>query len=148
MDETSLMHAAARGHIEIVKLLLVHGADPALRNRFGQTARDLARANGRSDVAALLSRAAPPTGTARAELPRFAPRIALMVAALAGALGMTVFLWLLDPGPAVGSSKDLFADVQRAPHWWQALLMVAVPVAVAVVVGRILSPVRLLIGKD
>ena len=35
-----------------------------------------------------------------------------------------------------------------APHWWQALIMLGVPVAVAVVIGRILSPVRLLIGKD
>jgi hypothetical protein len=70
-----------------------------------------------------------------------------VAATLTGALMMIVFLWLLDPGPAVGPSGNLFAEL-RAPRWWQALIMVAVPVAVAVVIGRVLSPVRLLIGKD
>jgi hypothetical protein len=221
MDETALMHAAAGGHTEIVKLLLVHGANPALRNRFGQTAHDLALANGRSDVVALLNCAGAPSGAAVADLPRFAPRSALAAAALVGASTMVVFLWLLDPGPAVisgaayrqlrqerlvksltsihsgeddwlegelttldspvvrqlGLTKRAFAvrgkdasvpdgagkfggnqlpavvfrtggDVLRAPLWWQALIMLAVPVAVAVVIGRALSPVRLLIGKD
>jgi hypothetical protein len=36
----------------------------------------------------------------------------------------------------------------RAPRWWQALIMLAVPVAVATAIGRLMSPVRLLIGKD
>jgi protein kinase-like protein/ankyrin repeat protein len=221
MDETALMHAAARGHTEIVKLLLVHGADPALRNRFGQTARDLAQVNGRSDVVALLGCATAPTGVARAPLPRFAPRIALVAAALVGASMTIVLFWLLDPGPPIisgaaywelrqqhlvksvtvirnygeedwlegevttldnpavrqwGLTQRTFAlplkdapdskaagnlasdgvrltvrtggESLRAPLWWQALIMLAVPVAVAVVIGRILSPVRLLIGKD
>jgi hypothetical protein len=221
MDETALMHAAARGHTEIVKLLLVHGADPALRNRFGQTAQDLAQASGRSDVVALLTRAGEPTGAPVANLPRFAPRIALAASALAGGLMMIVCLWLLNPGPALisgeayrqlrqqqlvksltvignggeddwieGEVTTLDSPVVRdvgltkrafmlrvkdssepnitgfvgagglsiahntggvtlwAPRWWQALIMLAVPVAVAILIGRILSPVRLLIGKD
>jgi tRNA A-37 threonylcarbamoyl transferase component Bud32 len=36
----------------------------------------------------------------------------------------------------------------RAPRWWQAVIMLAVPVALAVAIGRLLSPTRLLIGKD
>jgi hypothetical protein len=39
-------------------------------------------------------------------------------------------------------------DVLLAPRWWQALIMLAVPLAVAVVIGRLLGPVRLLIGKE
>jgi hypothetical protein len=140
MDETALMHAAARGHTEIVKLLLVHGANPALRNRFGQTAGDIAKANGRSDVVALLNGAAEPTDAAitNTNLPRFAPKSALVAAALVGASMTIVVLWLLD-----SSWEGL-----TAPRRWQALIMLAVPVVVAVVIGRILSPVRLLIGKD
>jgi hypothetical protein len=223
IDETALMHAAARGHSEIVKLLLIHGANPALRNHFGQTAQDIALANGRSDVVALLSGAALPSGAAGADLPRFAPRTGLVVAALAGGLGTSIVLWWLDPGPQVitpeayvtlrqqrlvksvtsfrdgedrwlqgvlitldspvvrelGLTKRTFLvsrdDPQwsvlqvdklpndgvatgsyvgdkglpvRAPRWWQALLMLAVPVAVAVFIGRVLSHVRVLIGKD
>jgi hypothetical protein len=219
MDETALMYAAARGHTDIVKLLLVHGANPALRNRFGQTAHDLAQANGRSDVVALLRCAGAPTGAAVANPPRFAPRTALGVAAFVGASMMIVFLWFLDPGPALitgeayrqlrehnlvkelieipfdgdkwlegevttlddpvvrelGLTKRTFAlrlkDASdsnaagnfvvgqritvstggvelRSPRWWQALIMLAVPLAIAVVIGRVLSPVRLLIGKD
>jgi hypothetical protein len=223
MDETALMHAAARGHTEIVKLLLVHGADPALRNRFGQTAQDLAQASGRSDVVALLNCVAAPSGAAGANLVRFAPRSALVAAAMTGSLMVIVFLWLFDPAPAVitgeaygrlrqqhlvknltlveyrgegnwlegevetldnplvrelGLTKRAFTlpekDAPRPkfggnvpgdglnvsvsagvrnrsgqmPRWWQALIMIAVPVAVAVVIGRVLSPVRLLIGKD
>jgi hypothetical protein len=220
LDETALMHAAARGHTEIVKLLLVHGANPALRNRFGQTALDLALANGRSDVVALLNCAGAPTGAALAPLPRFAPRSALVAAALVGAAMMIIVLWLFAPNPAVitgetywmlrkhhlvktltevhnGMDKRLEGEVTTldndwvrhlgltkrtftlpvndaarpniagnvggdglnvtvriggdelwAPSWWQALSMVAAPLAVAIVIGRVLSPVRLLIGKD
>jgi hypothetical protein len=52
--DTPLIKAAAAGHIDTVKLLLGHGADTALRNLAGQTARDAAWAAGRQDVVALL----------------------------------------------------------------------------------------------
>jgi hypothetical protein len=168
-------------------------------------------------VVALLTCAGAPTVAPVAALPRFAPRIALAATSLAGALAMVVFLWLLDPGPAiisadtyrqlreqrlvknltevhdsiekrlegevttldhpvirqVGLTKPTFtlplidADLDGklgrgglgvtirtggmdlwAPRWWQALIMLAVPLGVAVLIGRLMSPVRLLIGKD
>ncbi|WP_149535254.1 ankyrin repeat domain-containing protein [Siccirubricoccus phaeus] len=43
---TALMAAAAAGQEEAVALLLEHGADPALRDRQGRTAADLAAAAG------------------------------------------------------------------------------------------------------
>ena len=43
---TALMIAAERGHAEVAKLLLAHGADPARRDKQGKTAADLA-ASGR-----------------------------------------------------------------------------------------------------
>jgi hypothetical protein len=174
-------------------------------------------------VVALLNCASEPTGGALASPPRFAPRAALVAAALAGASMTIAFMWLLHPGPAVisgetywrlrqhhlvknltevrngedkwlegevttldspvvrdeGLTKRTFTlpvndatgpkfagnvpgdglsittvrtggemEMLRAPSWWQALIMLAVPVAFAVVIGRVLSPIRLLIGKD
>jgi hypothetical protein len=36
----------------------------------------------------------------------------------------------------------------KVPRSWQALVMLAVPLAVAAVIGRVMRPTRLLIGKD
>lgn len=41
--ETTLMIAAEMGHDDVAGILLAHGADPSLRNKAGQTARDLTR---------------------------------------------------------------------------------------------------------
>lgn len=52
---TALMHAAARGHLEVVGLLLAGGADPAHRNKWGLSAGDWAQwpENGDAIAAAL-----------------------------------------------------------------------------------------------
>lgn len=47
---TALMVAASGGADEMVALLLELGADPALRDREGRTAAELAFANGHSDL--------------------------------------------------------------------------------------------------
>jgi len=53
---TSALHeAAGKGHVEIVKALLKAGANPQLLNGTGQTAMDLAKANGHQAVVELLS---------------------------------------------------------------------------------------------
>ncbi|MBL8824095.1 MAG: ankyrin repeat domain-containing protein [Planctomycetia bacterium] len=54
--QTSALHeAASKGHVEIVKLLLRAGVNPQLLNGTGQTATDLAKANGHQAVVDLLS---------------------------------------------------------------------------------------------
>lgn len=44
-DNTSLHHAVSAGNPALVRLLLRHGANPAIRNRYGMTAIDLAEGN-------------------------------------------------------------------------------------------------------
>ncbi len=51
---TSLMHAAAEGQLEVVKILLAHRADPALKDVDGDTAESFARKNGHTAVVDLL----------------------------------------------------------------------------------------------
>ena len=51
---TPLMTAAAEGQAAVVRLLLVHGADPALRDSDGDTARSFAQQNGHDAVVELL----------------------------------------------------------------------------------------------
>jgi ankyrin repeat protein len=52
---TALMHAAAEGHVEVVKVLLKYHADPAVRDTDGDTARDSASRNRNVDVVQLLA---------------------------------------------------------------------------------------------
>ncbi|KOO25507.1 ankyrin repeat-containing protein, partial [Chrysochromulina tobinii] len=54
-DGTALHYAAGNGHLAVAKRLLEGGADPTLRTKYGQTAIDLAREYGNSEVVALLS---------------------------------------------------------------------------------------------
>ena len=49
-----LWKAAKRGHVEMVKLLVGHGADPAATDNRGLTALDYARRYSRANVAAYL----------------------------------------------------------------------------------------------
>jgi ankyrin repeat protein len=47
---TALHHAATHGHMTIVVMLLSHGADASIRDKFGQSAADVARDNGHLEV--------------------------------------------------------------------------------------------------
>lgn len=51
----SALHCAVKGgHVDAVRFLRGRGADPAYRNPVGVTPRELARKQGRDDIAALL----------------------------------------------------------------------------------------------
>ena len=52
---TALMTAAAEGQLQVVRLLLQNGADPALKDADGDTAESFARQKGHGDVVKLLS---------------------------------------------------------------------------------------------
>ena len=51
---SALMHAAAEGHIEVVKTLLDYEADATLKDIDGDTAESFARQNGHNELADLL----------------------------------------------------------------------------------------------
>jgi ankyrin repeat protein len=59
---TALMTAAAEGQMEVVRLLLRHGADPALKDVDGDTAESFARQNGHTAVVDLLKSPPPSEG--------------------------------------------------------------------------------------
>ena len=52
---TALLHAAAAGNADVLSLLLLHGADPKLKNNKGQDAETLAASYDRSEVVNLLA---------------------------------------------------------------------------------------------
>jgi ankyrin repeat protein len=51
---TALMTAASEGLVDIVRVLLEHGADPSLVDKDGDTAASFAQQNGHAEVVALL----------------------------------------------------------------------------------------------
>ncbi len=55
---TALHGASLRGREDMVKLLLLAGAEPTLRTKGGETAADLARRKGHERIAALLEESA------------------------------------------------------------------------------------------
>lgn len=66
LDFTPLMVAAKAGHLDVVKFLLQHGANPELLSNIGLTALMLAAKFGRKDVAKqLLKHGANVNGTCR-----------------------------------------------------------------------------------
>ena len=56
---TPLMYAATYGHPKICAMLLALGADPSLKNEFGETALDCARRRNEPECAALLQPVTP-----------------------------------------------------------------------------------------
>ncbi len=52
---TPLMGAAGSGMIDLIRLLLKHGADPSISDDHGNSARDLALSKGQSQAAKILS---------------------------------------------------------------------------------------------
>ena len=56
---SALMFASAEGHIEVVRLLLKHKADPGLRDKDDDTAENFARQNGHTEIAELLKKSRP-----------------------------------------------------------------------------------------
>ena len=56
MARTALMHAAERGHTEMVEALLKSGADPSLTTSDGLSAARLARDAGKEGVAELIEK--------------------------------------------------------------------------------------------
>jgi len=55
---TALMAAAYRGHIDVIRVLLDHGADVSIKDQQGKTALLWAEAQGHADVAQVLRDAA------------------------------------------------------------------------------------------
>ena len=58
-QSTPLIFAAYGGSTKICEMLLALGADPSLKNRYGETALDKARRNNKPECAALLQPVTP-----------------------------------------------------------------------------------------
>lgn len=56
-NSTALIKAVEANQIEVVRILLVAGADPYIKDAHGKTAFDIARENGYSDILELLESA-------------------------------------------------------------------------------------------
>jgi len=54
LGQTALHDAVEAGHVESVRVLLKHGASRTVVERNGKTAYELAKANGKADVAWML----------------------------------------------------------------------------------------------
>jgi hypothetical protein len=97
LGETALMRAAALGNADVVKLLLIYRADPRIRNPFGHTALDIARNRGQGEIVSVLETCDATAAANELPAPRLNARLALLAAALAGALGAIGILWLAIP---------------------------------------------------
>jgi ankyrin repeat protein len=53
-NETPLMQAVFGGHVDFIKMLLDHGADPSLTTTYGYSAIDFAKSQRRVDIVSLL----------------------------------------------------------------------------------------------
>ena len=82
---TPLCNAAIQGSIETVRFLLEHGADPSVKNRWGNTADKEAESEDRSDIAEVIRKwragasnlqHIPPAKSAKPKLSRFLPDLA------------------------------------------------------------------------
>jgi hypothetical protein len=114
MGDTALMHAAAWGHLDVVKLLLRYGASAGLRNPFGQTALDMARAGGHHAVAAVLEQAGTSAGTLPGTSPRPDAAWGLLITAALGGLLSVGLLWLFA-APLPDVSPEEFLDLVEKP---------------------------------
>src|SRR5262249_47417979 len=127
---TALMRAAERGHVEVVKLLLLHGANPDLRNPFGQTALDIVTSTGRADLAAVLRR---PCSTTGRPAPlwegvwRPKPVLALAVFSVLGSVAAGVW-WMWEVSGTVARGSFLCMS-SVWPGTWVLLPLAAVPTA-------------------
>ena len=59
---TALMNAAAEGELEVVRVLLINGANPKIKDQDGDTAEDFAAQNGHTSVVSLLKNPPPQMG--------------------------------------------------------------------------------------
>ena len=108
LGETALMYAAARGHTEVVKVLLIHGVDTRAASSLGQTAVEIAHARGHGDIVALLQKETRPPRPATAT-PSTQPsaRRWMIGSALFGALLVVGTHWVYDPWPTRISFREM-----------------------------------------
>jgi hypothetical protein len=113
LGETALMHAAAAGHTEVVKVLLLAGVDTNVVSSLGQTAVEMASARGHGDVVALLQKEArPPRPPGRRPGRRPSARRWLLGSALAGATLVVGYNWVYSPWPTQISFEEVKKLVQ------------------------------------
>jgi tRNA A-37 threonylcarbamoyl transferase component Bud32 len=127
LGETALMAASSAGHTEIVKLLMLHGASIVLRNAFGQTAADLARAKRHDDIVALFEKGDPTIPMRAFSLGPSAPSPlgrALPATALLGAILAVCLYWWIEPWPK-GISYDDFEQMLKTGQVLQMNVLIA-----------------------
>ncbi len=95
LGATPLMVAVTLGHTDVVKFLLLNGADTEKQNPFGQTARAIAGSTGRSDLVQILDRRRPGIAPARVvrSFRQIRPFYAVLLCAALGAL-LGGYLWM------------------------------------------------------
>jgi hypothetical protein len=113
MGETALMHAAAGGHTDVVKVLLLYGADTRRVSPLGQTAIEIASARGHGDVVALLQKDTRPQRVPdTVPGPRPSARRWLMGSALLGAAPVVWYYWGAPTWPTQVSADEVRQLVQ------------------------------------
>jgi hypothetical protein len=108
VGETALMHAAAGGHTEVVKVLLLHGVDSRAVSSLGQTAVEIAYARGHGAIVALLQKESrPPRPPTSAPARQPAARGWLVGSALLGAMVVVWYNWVSEPWPTRISYEEV-----------------------------------------